>query len=65
MKKLKKGSMWRYPTWWWGHYITWTGTRFLDERGVEFPKDQFAEKEFEPYIEEKHGSHKAGQFNKD
>lgn len=56
-----KGAKLRYPTWYWGKYIEWTGAHWIDERGVRFPSKHVCD-EFETYSEETHGIHNSKEY---
>lgn len=50
-------TKYRYPTWWWGNFVFWTGRRWQDESGMEFPASQVNLNQMEIYDEQKHGKH--------
>lgn len=46
----------RLSTWWWGRYVIWTGTRWVDESGFTLPAAHVDET-YVVYDEEKDGEH--------
>lgn len=55
MMEVKTPLKLRYPHWWFGRYIQWMGSRWVDEAGRTFPKSQVCESEMQVYLEHKHG----------
>ncbi len=47
----------RYRTWYWGRYIEKVDGKWISEDGKPFPVKYVSESEYEPYVEELHGSH--------
>jgi len=47
----------RYPTWYWGKYITKKGNHWVDQHGDLFPALQVNLSQMEIYNETEHGFH--------
>lgn len=60
--QIQIGTKIRYPTWYWGKYIKWTGDMWVNQFNKEFPSRHIDLSLMELYDEQTHGWQNSSEF---